>query len=136
MRKQIAKWLYNRYRSEFQEVMVEDTFVTTIPKTVTDNAILFLSKNRKFLEPWIVFQSYTMQRRFVAVDKRNADVWLGCLFMLKVLYLAIARGPVIGEGEERLQDIPAKKEPDKPADVDDFVARMKEFRDKPKTSEE
>lgn len=131
MNKRVFRWLYRRYSKIFQEIIVEDTFVLDVPKPVTDSAMKFLASNRRLMEPWLTWQAYQFQRRYVSVDKSNADVWLGCLFMTKVLYLIASTGVLVAPDEISVKNIKTEETPPKPVDVDEFVSKMKDLRDKP-----
>lgn len=110
MKKQLLKYLYQRYAAIFQDIIIEDTLIDHIPKVISDNAISFLKKNRKNLEPWLTHQAYYFQKKFLSVDKSDTNVWKGCLFLIKVLFMVTAQGKVIAEDEQALSDIPSKTE--------------------------
>lgn len=124
--KRFLKFLYLRYRTTFEEFLVED-MIGQIPNKVQAEALEFLGKGKDKLEKWIWFQSYSIQRRAVG-DLHRANVYHGMQVYMKVL-LALVQGVKVVEREP---PITIPKGPDPLDGVKAFEAGIKGLQEKPK----
>lgn len=121
--KNILRFIFNRYKSTFEEFLVED-FIGQIPKSLNEPAIEFLAQGRQKLEPWILYTSYYTQRRAVA-EIHNAQIYHGVLLILKVLSSIVSTKPISVESPIQISD--DQKDRDPMAGVQEFVTGMREF---------
>lgn len=116
------RWVYNRNKHKFNELLVEDMFLK-IPKDIQEPALDFLAGGKEKLELFFNLYAYKIQRRGIA-DLKKADVYLGMLIMTKALLSAISDAKKEVRPQKRTEDIPTF---DPLKNVDDFLKRGKEI---------
>lgn len=86
--KKIIKFLFKKYRREFDSFYIEDMF-GNIPREVTDNALKFMLTGKKDLDRWIRWQAYVCQRKLIEI--KTGGIYISTLVILKTLSTALAR---------------------------------------------
>ena len=88
--KKILRFLFNRYRSTFEDLFIEDIF-GDIPPQLTENAMKFLLGGGTSFNKWMRLNSYNLQRKLQQSLKDNGSVYIGGLIFFKTLDTMIAR---------------------------------------------
>lgn len=83
MKRKLIKVLYNLYKRDVLDVVIED-FHGEIPNKVSDPALNIIGENRQKVDKWILYQAYYLQRR-IASSKGAMERSFGMLLQLKIM---------------------------------------------------
>lgn len=125
----MLRFLYNRYRSRFYDLLIED-FYGTIPKELKEPTLTFMADHKDKLEKFFTIQAYHMQRRSI-MDGKNADVYKGILVHIRSVLVLVQSG-------KRSEYAPVEEPKKAPSPLDgvkDFVKLGKERIKKAKKEE-
>ena len=115
----ILRWIFNKYRSDFDTFYVEDMF-GEIPREVSENALNFMLTGKKQLDKFFRWNAYIIQKKLLRVNK-HSESYLGGLVFIQTLDTALARM----DTEKRL--FPADETIPKEQKVEDALAGVDEF---------
>jgi hypothetical protein len=113
----MLKWLYNRYKNYFWDLIVAD-FYGDIPETIQEPSIEFLSKARPTLERFWSVQAYNIQRRSIS-DPKNAQIYQGFLLNIRTLLAVVSKGKYGIANAVITSEKPAEVDPMK--SVEEFI---------------
>ena len=113
----ILKYLYNRNKQYFWDLIVAD-FFGDIPSKIKEPSVEFLSNARGVLEPFWSIQAYNIQRRAIS-DPKNAQIYQGVLLSIRTLLAIVSKGKVgVTEAEVKA---PVEKEQDPMERIQAFI---------------
>lgn len=118
MRHPILRWIFEKYRSVFFELFVEDMY-GYVPEKFKKPSVDFLVNCREKLIPFFSLQAYEMNRRAIN-DPKNAQVYHGILVHIRSLISLIEKG----EKPEASKITPEPKD-DSLAQAESFLSEAK-----------
>jgi len=105
MPKIILKFLYNRYKNEFYNLLVEDLLMN-IPNKVGKPAIEIVGAKKDTVTKWLYFEANSIARRsitdFPSIERRN-----GMLIAIQAFIIALSN-PLFKE--EKIPEVKAKSD--------------------------
>lgn len=114
----ILRMIYRRFRTRFEDYLVED-YLHLIPEKTKFDAFGVMSIHKRKFQKMNDYFAYQLHRR-MATDQRNSDRYQGMFIQLKMYDQMIAGRP---DPEQEIQEVPVEQH----FDYNDAIEKAKGF---------
>ena len=87
--KTILRFLFNKYRRQFDDLFIED-LIGEIPPEVSEGTLKFLTTGKKQLDRWMRWEAYVLQRKMQQPIK-HSEAYFGGLVFIQALATMLNR---------------------------------------------